>query len=100
MLKRIVATSIKQESELIFACKIAVSTSHHQVPVAQRIARWTSNPKVVGSIPTRDVGAFTIETSPILALVCTRTDLRLTSGNTIVFQSSYENDFKRQPVSL
>ena len=24
------------------------------VPVAQRIARWTSNPKVVGSIPTRD----------------------------------------------
>ena len=25
-----------------------------RVPVAQRIARWTSNPKVVGSIPTRD----------------------------------------------
>ena len=25
------------------------------VPVAQRIARWTSNPKVVGSIPARDV---------------------------------------------
>jgi hypothetical protein len=24
------------------------------VPVAQWIARWTSNPKVVGSIPTRD----------------------------------------------
>ena len=24
------------------------------VPLAQRIARWTSNPKVVGSTPTRD----------------------------------------------
>ena len=30
----------------------------HRVPVAQRIARWTSNPKVVGSIPTRDGPTF------------------------------------------
>ena len=29
-------------------------TTLEHVPVAQRIARWTSNPKVVGSIPTRD----------------------------------------------
>ncbi|KAG8287165.1 hypothetical protein J6590_044789 [Homalodisca vitripennis] len=29
-------------------------TSLSAVPLAQRIARWTSNPKVVGSIPTRD----------------------------------------------
>ena len=29
-------------------------TVFQRVPVAQRIARWTSNPKVVGSIPTRD----------------------------------------------
>ncbi|KAK9885843.1 hypothetical protein WA026_013722, partial [Henosepilachna vigintioctopunctata] len=28
--------------------------SFNIVPVAQRIARWTSNPKVVGSIPARD----------------------------------------------
>ena len=25
-----------------------------KVPLAQRIARWTSNPKVAGSIPARD----------------------------------------------
>ena len=28
-----------------------------QVPLAQRIARWTSNPKVLGSIPRWD-GSF------------------------------------------
>ena len=31
------------------------------VPLAQRIARWTSNPKVLGSIPRWD------ETQPILS---------------------------------
>ena len=29
-----------------------------QVPLAQRIARWTSNPKVLGSIPRWDVPYF------------------------------------------
>lgn len=34
-------------------------TTHlYQVPVAQWIARWTSNPKVVGSTPTRDAYFF------------------------------------------
>ena len=28
---------------------------HVAVPLAQRIARWTSNPKVLGSIPRWDV---------------------------------------------
>ena len=28
------------------------------VPIAQWIARWTSNPKAVGSNPTRDVLVF------------------------------------------
>ena len=30
----------------------------NEVPVAQGIARWTSNPKVVGSNPTRDDISF------------------------------------------
>ena len=33
---------------------------HSNVPVAQWIARWTSNPKVVGSNPTRDETYFAI----------------------------------------
>ena len=32
----------------------ARGTSHRHVPLAQRIARWTSNPKVLGSIPRWD----------------------------------------------
>ena len=31
-----------------------------KVPLAQRIARWTSNPKVLGSIPRWD-GSFLLE---------------------------------------
>ena len=41
-----------------------------QVPLAQRIARWTSNPKVLGSIPRWDdcdfcVSSFSGAGSPI-----------------------------------
>ena len=36
------------------------------VPLAQRIARWTSNPKVLGSIPRWDETFFYL--SPILFL--------------------------------
>ena len=38
---------------LIFVDQIDLSGYH--VPLAQRIARWTSNPKVLGSIPRWDV---------------------------------------------
>ena len=31
---------------------------HSGVPLAQRIARWTSNPKVLGSIPRWDEKSF------------------------------------------
>lgn len=33
------------------------------VPLAQRIARWTSNPKVLGSIPRWDETFFPLESS-------------------------------------
>ena len=39
------------------------------VPLAQRIARWTSNPKVLGSIPRWDVQQWSVSvvviTSPL-----------------------------------
>ena len=35
--------------------KVFVSMVESGVPLAQRIARWTSNPKVLGSIPRWDV---------------------------------------------
>ena len=33
---------------------------HIGVPLAQRIARWTSNPKVLGSIPRWDENTFVL----------------------------------------
>lgn len=42
-------------------CVLCILTDEQfgfNVPVAQRIARWTSNPKVVGSIPARDESKF------------------------------------------
>ena len=41
----------------LWAISDAITTSmkfHQRVPLAQRIARWTSNPKVLGSIPRWD----------------------------------------------
>ena len=35
-------------------CFHNLSLFHNHVPLAQRIARWTSNPKVLGSIPRWD----------------------------------------------
>lgn len=39
--------------------------SHRHVPLAQRIARWTSNPKVLGSIPRWDEKVFTFGGKPV-----------------------------------
>ena len=35
----------------VYLYKVTFAASYHHDPLAQRIARWTSNPKVLGSIP-------------------------------------------------
>ena len=41
-----------------FSMKSVLHTIPRHVPLAQRIARWTSNPKVLGSIPRWDEHDF------------------------------------------
>ena len=41
-----------------FSMKSELHTLPEHVPLAQRIARWTSNPKVLGSIPRWDEHDF------------------------------------------
>ena len=38
----------------VYLYKVTFAASNHHDPLAQRIARWTSNPKVLGSIPRWD----------------------------------------------
>ena len=40
------------------------------VPIAQRIARWTSNPKVLGSIPAGNIHFSFLPVVPCISLIC------------------------------
>ena len=40
------------------------------VPVAQWIARWTSNPKVLGSTPSRDANTFYVKDAVNVTFFC------------------------------
>ena len=53
---------------------------HSGVPLAQRIARWTSNPKVLGSIPRWDETFFSL-------FLCFQYMLTLWSNTEISFLS-------------
>ena len=57
-----------------------------QVPLAQRIARWTSNPKVLGSIPRWDEKL----------LEHAHTSHRLLSVNRIPSMSGWPSGLRRQ----
>ena len=52
------STIIHKYTWLYFCILIIIEACTHQVSVAQWIARRTSNPKVVGSNPTRDDDCF------------------------------------------
>ena len=52
---------LKKKKKMIkgrFSMKSELHTLPEHVPLAQRIARWTSNPKVLGSIPRWDEHDF------------------------------------------